>query len=354
MHLPFKAAGLPMVLGSLPYTSPSQALGLLRRHTNALLAWPQLPLRGFREQSLVQAMVGFPGLVIDAQRGHISIDRRRAEEELNQVEIAYLKHDLEFAANTEEEAAGFFELTRQREAIRGTVAIKGQLLGPISAAAQLIDEQNRPIIYDPMLFEALTHFLCLRATWQYSRLAELSPTTIICLDEPFLDAIGLSFLPIDWEIAQAHIDLVFSGISGCRAIYAGGAAEWAKLMQTSADLIIADIYSHPAGLQQAAAELSEYLERGGMIGLGITPADEEALARESPESLLRRIESLLNNVQQRGVSGERLIEQCVLTPSDMIGRLAPESAEHVLQVLAETSRLVRERYGLETVKHVNM
>jgi hypothetical protein len=346
MLLPFFPAGLPLLLGSLPQRNPSQALALIRRYTNALFSWPQLPQRNFREQSLVQAAIGFPGLVIDSERGQIYVDRRRAEEELNRLELAYLKRDLGYAAQSEEEAAGLSELLRQRDSIRNVLAFKGQLLGPISVAAQLTDEQQRPLIYDPMLFEALTHHLCLRAAWQYSRLAELGVTTILCLDEPFLDAMGLSFLPLDWEMAQAQIDLVLSGVGGCRAIYAGGAAEWAKLMQTSANLVIADIYLHPTGLPSAATELAAFLEHGGLIGLGITPADEEVLARETPETLARRIDGLVDTLRTRGIQPELLLRQSVITPSDMLGRTTPEVAEKVLQMLADTSRLVRERYGL--------
>ena len=142
------------------------------------MAWPQLPQRGFREQSLAQAIVGFPGLVVDAGRGHMYVDRVRAERDLDRLELAYLTHDLGYAALAEEDAAGLSELARQRDTVRGVLALKGQLLGPISLAAQLTDEQQRPLIYDAMLFEALTHHLCLRAAWQNARLAELHATAM--------------------------------------------------------------------------------------------------------------------------------------------------------------------------------
>src|SRR3712207_5424719 len=64
MTLPFSPACLPLLLGGLPYRSAAQALEISRRYAGSLLAWPQLPRRGFREQGYVQSAIGFPGLVI--------------------------------------------------------------------------------------------------------------------------------------------------------------------------------------------------------------------------------------------------------------------------------------------------
>ena len=63
MALPFEPACLPLLLGGLPHRSPAQALEISRRYAGALLAWPQLPQRSFREQSFVQSMLGFSFLI---------------------------------------------------------------------------------------------------------------------------------------------------------------------------------------------------------------------------------------------------------------------------------------------------
>src|SRR3954452_3322531 len=82
MTLPFAPACLPLLLGGLPYRSAAQALELSRRYAGSLLAWPQLPQRGFREQSFVQSALGFPGLVIDELQSRAYVDRARAERSL--------------------------------------------------------------------------------------------------------------------------------------------------------------------------------------------------------------------------------------------------------------------------------
>ena len=71
------------------------------------------------------------------------------------------------------------ELMRQSDSLRGALAIKGQMLGPISVAAQLTDERQQPLIYDDMFFDALAQHLRLRAVARGKKEAagESSPET---------------------------------------------------------------------------------------------------------------------------------------------------------------------------------
>lgn len=347
MSLSLQPACLPLLLGSLPHSGPAQALALSRRYAGSLLSWPQLPQRSFREQSLVQAAIGFPGLVVDPGRGHVYVDRAIAERGLERLGLAYLTHDITYAALSDEDAIGLAELIRQRDSLRGVLAIKGQLLGPISLAAQLTDENQRPLIYDNMYFEALGQHLHLRAAWQIAQLADLFPTTIMCLDEPLLDSLNLSFLPISWPEACERIDEVLAGLGGYRALYAGGASDWNQVFHSAADITIADVYNHATALVAAGPALLAFLERGGIIGLGLVPADEEVLAKVSAATLVERAEALLDDLAPYGIEREQLLCRAVITSDTMLGRLTVEMAERAVQLLADTSRLLRERYTLE-------
>ncbi|HJZ49691.1 MAG TPA: hypothetical protein VKE41_21085 [Roseiflexaceae bacterium] len=346
MTLPFSPACLPLLLGGLPYRSVTQALDISRRYAGTLLAWPQLPQRGFREQGFVQSAIGFPGLVIDAPQSRVYVDRARAEHMLDRLGLDYLENDCAGHGLAPDDAAALAEILRQGEAPRGTLALKGQQFGPISLAAQLTDEHERPLIYDEPLFEALTQHLGLRAAWQEARLGELSGTTIVCLDEPFLEAVGLPFMPIDWEHARERIDQTLAGIQGCRAIYCGGAVEWAQVLQTSVDLIIADVYEHSAALIAAAPALRDFLDRGGVSGLGIVPADAEALEQESAERLVSRIVALAGDLERAGVPSEQLLRQALIAPANTLISLSTADAEHALQLVDEVSKLLREQYKL--------
>jgi hypothetical protein len=346
MKLPFAPACLPLLLGGLPHRSAAQALELSRRYAGAILTWPQLPQRSFREQGFVQSAIGFPGLVVDAAQGRVYVDRARAEQALDRLGLAYLEDRSAYAALAADDAAGFDELMRQGDSLRGTLALKGQLMGPISLAAQLTDEHDRPLLYDEMLFEALAQHLRLRAEWQEARLRSLNGATIICLDEPFLETVGLPFLPLDWERAREQIDLAFSGVRGCRAIFAGGAVRWAEVLRAPVDLIVADVYEHGHALVAAAPALGEFMERGGALGLGVVPNDEEALGRTSAAGLVDRVVALAGALDDAGIDAERLPRQSLIATAGTLSRLPVHTAERAVQLVAEVSKLLREQYEL--------
>jgi hypothetical protein len=348
MPLPFLPGGIPLLLGSLPYRSTPQALAAVRHVSAGLLVWPQLPQRSYREGGLAQAAVGFPGVHIDAARRVVRFDRELADNGLDRLGLAYLRHDRMSVALADEDASGLAELSRQREHLRGVQAIKGQLLGPISLSLQLTDQQQRPLIYDTALFEALTHHLHLRAAWQSAMLANLCGVTITCIDEPFLDAVGMPFLPIDWPTARQHLGLVLDGIDGFRGLYAGGAVDWAEVFQLPLDLVIADLDRYAASMLTDGVAWAAFLHDGGVIGLGIVPTEADPLQMARVEALAARVEAFLGGLAAFGIEPAQCLRQAVVTTNDMLGHLSIELAERAMQLLIDLSRILRERYALSS------
>lgn len=345
MSLPFEPSCAPLLLGSLPYKSAARALEMSRRYAGDLLAWPQLWQRDVREQFLAQGAAGFPGLVIDQVDGNVFVDTTLAMEQFDRFELGYLENHTAIAQLGERDASGLAELLRG-EALSGVLALKGQTLGPISLAMQLTDEQQRPLIYDAALFEAVGQFVRMRVAWQQECLAELGLPVILCLDEPFLEMIGSPFLPIDWEDAQMQIRLALADVNGCRAVFAGGGVDWGHLLYLGVDLVIGDVYAHGAAMLGAAETLAEFIALGGMVGLGIVPADSELLADTTAERLVGQVDKLLDDLEQAGVDRLRLLHQAVITPNGALGSLSPAVAERAMQMLADVSAQLREKYGL--------
>jgi len=346
MSLPFNPACTPLLLGGLPHRSAGEALEFARRIGSGLLAWPALPRLNRREQSLTQSALGFPGLTLDASSARVYVDRKRAERELDQLTLAYLESDSGYAMLAPEDASTLYELLRQGEAGRGIRALIGQTLGPISLALQLTDEQQRPLIYDDMLFDAITQHLRLRLMWQEASLSELGDVTILCLNEPLLDAVGQPFLPLEWDDARARLDDVLGGVIGCKGIAAGGAVDWKEVLQTSAELIVADIWDHAAALLAAAAPLAAFVKRTGVVGLGIVPADADSLRQISIDQLTARLIALLDQLQMEGLTTDMLLPRTVLALSGPLDHLDLRSAERALQLLGELSTRLRARYQL--------
>lgn len=344
MPLPFSPACLGIAQGGMPHRSPSQALALLTRTTPQVLAWPQLPQRSFREQPYVQAAAGFPGLVYDGVEERVYVERALLERELDHLSLAYLRGDTSLGVLEADDAAGLSELLRTVGPSFKGQALKGQLLGPISLGVQLTDEQQRPLIYDPMLLEAVAQHLHLRALWQEQQLAEFARATVICIDEPFLESVGSPFSPLDWEDALTLIERVFEGIGSLHALATNGAVPWKLVLETSVELVMVDACNERDPL--AAADVQAFLQRGGAVAWGIVPADEDALANAQADSLVTRLEGMFDRLAADGIKRETLPVSAFITTSGSLALLSTSAAERAMGLVAEVSTTMRAKYQL--------
>lgn len=344
----------------MPHTNPSLALGLVMATIPAIpsfLTWPQLPRRSFREQRFVQSADGFPGLVIDSTNRRVYVDRAVAERDLDRLSLAYLTHDISVGALTEEHASGLKETLRVPKNWFEGVAIRSMLMGPMSLGLKLADEQERPLIYDPMLLEALTHHLFLRAAWLSEQFTGQTDNHILCLDEPFLDAIHSPFFPFDWNRSIDMLELVFAGVRGCRGLSVGAigtrhkeqhpTVSWERLTETSMECFACDVYHRPDILRDAAPVLPAFLNRQGFVIWGLIPATEEALKREPAETLVERFQQLVRDMVAAGVPHDLLVQASAISTSGGLEHLSVALAERALQLCVDVSRSLRQTYGFK-------
>lgn len=359
MPLSFQPACLPMAQSGMPHTSSSLALGTLMTTLPAILSWPRLPQRAFREQGFVQSAAGFPGLVVDTLAGRAYIDRTVAEQALDKISLAYLQKQEAVAKLNTDQASGLMELLRvPRDWFEGA-AIKSQIVGPISLGVQMTDEQHRSIVYDPILLEALAQYMSLRVAWLSAQLKHLSENTIICLEEPFLDSFNSPFFPLDWERGLELLEIVFDGISGCRGIVVGGIGAWQReyrsvywepVLKTSVELMVFDAYYHSDTLLDGAEQLVSFLDRPGFIAWGLIPANEEALAVETTDTLEMRFYGLLRRLESAGALREQVLLASLITTSGNLDHLSQPAAERAIQLCSDVSLRIRLVYGLTEEK----
>lgn len=349
MPLSFQAACLPVAQGSLPHSTVAQALGILLKTTPTILTLPQLVRRNLREWSYVRSGLGFPGLMVDQRTERVYVDRGRAEQGLDRLGLAYLQDDTETGMLPAEDLSAWAEVLRGvAQNFRGC-ALVGQMFGPVSLSLQLTDEHLRPLIYDPVLLEALTQHLMLRAAWFSSQLANYADDIIICLEEPFLDAFGSPFFPLDWDQGIELLERAFAGVSGCRGLVAGGSVNWSAVLETSVEYIVFDAYEHSATMLAAAGALAGFFERAGVLVWGLVPTDERTLAHTTAASVVAHYEGLLDALADAGIARETALQASLISTSTSLDHLPVTLAEQALCLCAEVSDLLRSKYTLEEV-----
>ena len=88
-------------------------------------------------------------------------------------------------------------------------------------------------------------------------------------------------------------------------------------------------------------QVKAFLGRGGVLAWGIVPTSEK-LNQETPESLIKRLKSLVDSLAAKGIDKNLLWERCLVTPSCGTGSVSVEMSEKVSHHLSEVSRILQQ------------
>jgi len=332
---------LPTIIGSMPHTDPEEACSQVSHYLKDIPVWPQLPKRSFLENMCAQFSQGFPGVVV--KENSICIDRSQdLDKPLEQLYAAYLENDVDKYPISPEYAAGLHSFLALKDL--SPLAVKGQITGPITWGLTVTDDSRRAIIYDDVLGDAVTKLLRLKASWQEKVLSQVSPNTIIFVDEPYMSSFGSVSMLLSKERVISLLEEVFKGISGLKGVHCCGNTDWSVLLETSVDILSFDTYNYAQSLSLYPDEVKRFLDRKGTIAWGIVPNNEEALAEESVASLKDRLEEAMAPFTRKGIRFRQLLEQGLLTPSCGLALVTDEAATRALELLAELSLKIRKRY----------
>jgi hypothetical protein len=108
-------------------------------------------------------------------------------------------------------------------------------------------------------------------------------------------------------------------------------------METPIDILNFDAYGFMDKLALYAAQVKEYINRGGVIAWGIVPSimlDGLPSAKELSGILDKGLAELV----KRGVDKERLMSQSILTPSCGLGGLQDAQAEERFELLIDIAK----------------
>jgi methionine synthase II (cobalamin-independent) len=332
---------LPTAIGSMPHTNPEEACSIIMKYLPDIPAWPQLPHRSPKEDMIIQFSEGFPGVVIDGDKIRIQ-PSTDFESGLGQIYIDAEQDNARRYVISNEYAAGLNTFLSRAS---GSEKIKGQITGPITWGLRVTSQNGLGILYDETLAETAAKFLRLKASWQENMLREAAADTIIFIDEPYLVSLGSVFTPIPEEKVPALLEEVIKGIKGIKGLHCCGNTNWSVLLDTSIDILSFDAYNYASSLSTHSDKVKSFLEGGGNIAWGIVPNEEEALAKESLSSLRDRLEEAMAPFTRDGIRFKQLVAQGLITPSCGLEGLSPSAANQALELTAQLSQDLRNRYA---------
>jgi methionine synthase II (cobalamin-independent) len=350
---PFKANGLPLLVGSLPMDNHPAAAGLVMEYTPQIPLWVQLPK--FLEEGMINQFIpGLPGVTV--QEGKQFIDTQSTS--FDAQFLAFFEDYLALSdpgsdlsgsrfAFSKETGKGFFEFLNQVDRHPTPFpALKGQVIGPITFCTGVKDEAERDIFYNDQLRDAAVKKLALNARWQAAAMAKRGAVPIIFLDEPALAGFGTSaYITISKQDVIGCLEEIvreIHGENGLAGVHVCANTEWDMLLGADFDVISFDAFSYFDKFILYPEMIQRYLKKGGILASGIVPTgDAQIIAQQTTKGLVEKFEGQVAQLTALGFDRNTIIEQTFITPSCGTGSLDFESAKRVLQLTREVSDAIR-------------
>jgi hypothetical protein len=310
MKLVFKANCGTTAMGIMPHRDIDKALKLVL--SLDIPFWPQLPHVSFYEDMYAQFSQHFPGIVVDAENTKLSFDTSRFEKELE--EYSQRMEDPRTFALSEEYSVVYHRFLAEN--LSNFMAIRGQLIGPVSFGFRVTDENDKPIIYNDEVKTILFDFIQRKVNVQYRELREKNPHAFVWLDEPGLGWVfsglsGYTDIP-----ARQDYRSFLSGVEGLKALHLCANVNLPYLLQMGTELISFDAFQIECIPKEYAKFISEFITSGGVLCWGIVPTVFEALNAHSPQSLADILLSYWKVVSENSsIPLKQIAEQALIAPA---------------------------------------
>jgi hypothetical protein len=296
----------------------------------------------------VQHTEGFPGVVLnpDSQKIHFTTDDRFYTE-LEGFYQAVVEEDIDFFAIGSDFALGLHRFLERIEAMGAERPswLKGQLTGPFSFAMTVTDENKRSIAYHPELNEVAIQGTAMKARWMARTMRATGCGAIIVLDEPYLCSFGSAFVNVSRNEVVAALNTVIESIhleGALAGVHCCGNTDWSLPLETGLEILNLDAYEFFHGLPLYPDRLKVFLDRGGILSLGIVPTSEIVL-ETSAEQLLAQLASRVDQLEGKGIDRGQLYRQSLITPACGVGSKSERVADRVVDLLSELAPRVRQQ-----------
>jgi len=306
--------------------------------------WPQLPHLNYYEDMYVQAAEHFPGIVLDVENRTLRFSNQKFIDELEQ-SLARFDQPEYFDISTDYSAVYHRFLSLD---FSDRPAIRGQLEGPISFGFNILDQDERPILFDDTVRPFMLDFMARRINVQLERLKRRHPKAFMFVDEPGLQFLFSAMSGYGDLRAKNDLDLFFAQVDRPRGIHLCGNPDWDFLLNLDLDVLSLDVYTNAEIFANYAASIRRFLARGGVIVWGLVPTGIEAFQQEDVPALIQRLEAVWEVLARKGIDRGELIARSLLSPATccLVNPDREKTVEKAFAAVRDISTRLRSRYRL--------
>ena len=331
---------LTTAMAVMPHTDVSQALETAL--SLDVPFWPQLPNYSYYEDMYVQAAEHFPGIVLDLEKRTLRFSLDKFAEELD---AALQNFDDPAVFDISETYSAVYHRFLSLD-LADRPAIRGQLEGPISFGFNILDQNERPILFDDTVRPFMMDFMARRVNVQLARLKELNEHAFMFVDEPGLQFLFSAMAGYGDQKARGDLDQFFAQIERPRGIHLCGNPDWDFLLNLDLDVLSLDVYTNAEIFSSYSASIRKFLDRDGVIVWGIVPTGFEAFRKEEIASLIQRLEAVWQILWSKGVDREQMLAASLLSPATccLVNPDKERTVERAFACVNQMAQMLRDRY----------
>jgi hypothetical protein len=340
MRMPFAGDLLTTGMGILPHKDMKRAFTIAM--SVDIPFWPQLPKMNYYEDMYVQAAENFPGIVLEPENRKIYFSAQRFYAELENTLMNFENPDFfrispRFSATYSQFLS--YDLSQY-------VSIRGQLEGPVSFGLNILDEDKKPVIFNDEVRSLLFDFMARKANCQLRELKAKNPRAFLFIDEPGLQTIFSALSGYTADAARADLEGFFAQIEHPRGIHLCGNPDWDFLLHLDLDILSFNAYNCGEIFVKYREGIKRFLDKGGMFGWGLVPANTDEFLKESPDSLIHHIDTLWRELESAGFDLRQILSQSILMPATcaLMNLDGYETVESAYDRLKTISRRLQEKY----------
>jgi len=305
--------------------------------------WPQLPRHSYYEDMYVQASEHFPGILLDVEKRTLRFSMQKFIDEFE----ATMAHFDE---------PGYFDVSDAYSVVyprflemdlSDLPAIRGQMEGPVIFGFNVLDQDDRPILFDDTIRPFLLEFMAKRVNAQLARLKKINPNAFMFIDEPGLQFIFSALSGYSEQAARPDMENFFSMIERPRGVHLCGNPDWDFLLGLDLDVLSLDVYTNGEVFSQYSDSIRSFLDRGGVLIWGIVPTSIEPFENEDLDSMATRLEEMWKILGKKGIDRDFLLSRSMLSPATccLVNPDGEKTVDKAFRITNELSARLREKYG---------
>lgn len=340
--MPIPGNLMTTAMAVMPHTDVDRAIDAAL--TLDIPFWPQLPHLSYYEDMYVQAAEHFPGIVLDMGKKTLRFSMDRFVEEFEETLARF--DDPEYFDVSKTYSAVYHRFLDLDLSDRP--AIRGQLEGPVSFGFNILDQDERPILFDDTVRPFMFEFMAQRINVQLAKLKQKNPNAFMFIDEPGMQFVFSAMSGYGEQKAKQDLDLFFSTIDRPRGIHLCGNPDWDFLLGLDMDILSLDIYTNADIFGASTQSVKQFLNKGGILVWGIVPTGMETFETENLDLLAFRLKTVWKALDKKGIPLDQILAQSLISPATccLVNKDREKTVEKAFQLTRFMSETLREAYKL--------